>query len=83
MVGKHLGTYIGFWADPEDAKWAEAEAERRGLSKSRILAEALSEYRDSRTGPEDQRAPVDELPGADPEWCGDQSVGEFVRGRRR
>jgi hypothetical protein len=33
-------------------------------------------------GVEPRRAPVADLLGADPEWCGGQSVDEYIRGQR-
>jgi hypothetical protein len=31
---------------------------------------------------DEKRAPVSELLGADPDWCGGQSVDEYVRSQR-
>lgn len=45
MVGKHKGEYLGWWASAEDSAWVKAEAERRGVSQSQILTEALSDLR--------------------------------------
>jgi hypothetical protein len=50
MVGKHKGEYLGWWASAEASSWVKAEAERRGVSQSQILTEALSDYRTKTSG---------------------------------
>ena len=48
MVGKNATPLIGWHSSDSTLKpWIEAEAERRGTTKSEILDEALSEYREN------------------------------------
>jgi hypothetical protein len=47
-------SYLGWWVPAEVGKWVETEADRREVSKSHILTEALSEYRASRTTTTDE-----------------------------
>lgn len=86
MPSQHKNPMLGWRPPAELSAWARAESERREVDLSVVLTEALSEYRakhDPSDPGEDQRAPVSELLGADRDWCGGQSVDDYVREQRR
>jgi hypothetical protein len=57
MVGKHANPVLGWHCPAGLRAWVEDEADRRSVTLSVILTEALSEYRSLRTPPEDRAGP--------------------------
>jgi hypothetical protein len=61
MPSQHANPLLGWHPPAELSAWARAEAQRRGISLSVVLTEALAAYRDSMRQRDDVFAPGPEI----------------------